>query len=115
MGLLAGWGSLILTVHLAFNFCPEPGASFRNQTVQILGCFLEPRTGFSVAPLRARVLCGGVALAAESARRPGGRVCGVGHLSPFPLSSAAEERGDVFLAVDYPGWRSFLADPGLLS
>jgi len=103
MGLLAGWGSLILTVHLAFNFRPEPGASFRNQTVQILGCFLEPRTGFSVAPLRARVLCGGVALA------------GVGHLSPFPLSSAAEERGDVFLAVDYPGWRSFLADPGLLS
>ena len=74
MGLLAGWGSLILTVHLAFNFRPEPGASFRNQTVQILGCFLEPRTRFSVAPLRARVLCGGVALAAESARRPGGRV-----------------------------------------
>ena len=34
---------------------------------------------------------------------------------PWPLSSETEERGTDFFGAGYPGWRSFLADPGLPS
>ena len=56
-----------------------------------------------------------------SGARTGGAAAGVGARAvlatspPSPSPPRRRRGGDVFFAVGYPGWRSCLADPGLLS